>query len=215
MKKLLSIILFFIMFLGGCSCKKGQSGTLVIPYKKFAEDTSTVTTPVNAMNLDKYLFRSDTQYVDLRDLEDIMSDGYIAGFQFIPFHTIIASFSNPETLYKMKDSKNENNEWIYAGQIGGFYQQYQESAQIISSLFDKDKYIFFVSQAGSEGSYMINLLIQLGYDGNKLYNVCGVIGTEGAYSYSVKGNQKYFVKGNRIVDSSIDYSFKSKLTPLQ
>ena len=215
MKKVLSIILFFIVFISGCSCKNDESDVLTIPSKKFAEDTSTITTPINAANLDKYLFREDVQYVDLRNVEDIIADGYIAGFQFIPFHTVIASFSDPETLYNMKDAKDSDGNWTYAGQIGGFYQQYQESAQVIRSLFDKNKYIFFVSQAGSEGSYMINLLIQLGYDGNKLYNVCGVIGTEGAYSYSVKGNQEYFIKGNRLIDISINYSFKSNLTPLQ
>jgi hypothetical protein len=193
MKKILSVILLSIVLLSGCSCKKDDSGLQTIPSKKFAEDNSTITTPINAANLDKYLFREDVQYIDLRYIDDILRDGYIAGFQFLPFHSIIASFGNPATLYNMKDVKDENGNWIYAGHVGGFYPQYQESEQIIKHLFDKNKKIFFVSQAGSEGSYIINLLIQLGYDGNKLYNVCGVMGTEGAYSYKSQGNPHYFV----------------------
>lgn len=213
MKRFICCLLFFVLCLSGCSCKKEEQA-LTIPNKVSATDSSTITTPINASNLDKYLFREDVQYIDLRGIDDIINDGYISGFEFIPFHAMIASFSSPSTLYKMKDVKDENGKWTYAGQIGGFYPQYQESAQVINNMFDKNKYIFFVSQAGSEGSYMINLLIQLGYDGNKLYNVCGVIGTEGAYSYSTKGNQNYFVKGNKLIDIKLSYDFKMDLTPI-
>ena len=68
--------------------------------------------------------------------------------------------------------------------------------------------------AGSEGSYMINLLIQLGYDGNKLYNICGVVGTEGAYSYVSKGNKKYFVTGTKLLDPYVEQDFSIDLTPI-
>ena len=144
MKKILSLILFLIVFISGCNCKNDDSKVLTIPSKKIAEDTSTITSPINAVNLDKYLFRDDVQYIDLRYIDDILRDGYIAGFQFLPFHSLIASFGNPGTLYNMKDVKDENGNWVYAGQVGGFYPQYEESERIIKHLFDETKNIFFV-----------------------------------------------------------------------
>ena len=91
MKKIAFLFLFFSIIISGCSCiDNSTQEVLEIPLKDFAEDTSTITTPIYAANLDKYLFRDDVQYVDLRELDLIINDGYIAGFQFIPFHSLIA-----------------------------------------------------------------------------------------------------------------------------
>ena len=214
MKKIITMLLFLTFILGGCSCKQGDT-QLDIPAKSTPTETSTITTPINATNLDKYLFRDDVQYVDLREYDLIAKTGHIAGFEFIPFHSLIASFRDERTLYKMKDSQDENGKWTYAGTIGGFYPQYNESKQLIKSLFDSEKYIFFVSHAGSESTYMINLLIQLGYDGNKLYNICGISGTEGGASYISSGNMKYFVGGSNAINVQASYNFGIPLTPIE
>lgn len=213
MKKTLVIILLFIFMCGGCSCIS-KTDVIKIPSKQNSNDNATFQSPINAHNLDKYLFRDDVQYVDLREMSFVINSGYIAGFQFIPYHSIIASFYDEDTLYKMVNKTDDNGNLISAGTIGGFQAQYRESQRLIKTLFDENKYIFFVSQAGSEGSYMINLLIQLGYDGNKLYNICGVVGTEGVPSYVKEGNKKYFIKGNTIINTNDDFEFKSTLTPI-
>ena len=214
MKKIATIVLFLIVFIGGCSCKK-ENELLTIPSKGSPTETSTITTPVNAKNLDKYLFRNDVQYVDLRELDLVVNSGYIAGFEFIPFHSLIASFRDENTLYNMKDVQDDNGNWTYAGTVGGFYPQFRESKQLIKALFDENKYIFFVSHAGSESTYMINLLIQLGYDGNKLYNICGISGTEGGASYISSGNMKYFVEGSNALKLKTEYDFHISLTPVE
>ena len=56
----------------------------------------------------------------------------------------------------------ENNEYI---------PNYNESISIINSLFPKDKYIFLMCGGGGYASMTKNLLISLGYDQNKIYNV--------------------------------------------
>ena len=67
--------------------------------------------------------------------------------------------------------------------------------------------------------YFLNLLIQYGYNPAKLYNVGGFsIGT-GFYNKAYKNidNPKYLVKGNPLVDTSIDsitFNFMKDLTPL-
>ena len=101
-----------------------------------------------------------------------------------------------------------------AGQVGGFVPQYLESEQLVKNLFSRDKYIFLISQGGSEGSYLIKLLLQLGYDGEKIYNVGGVSHNEGIASYkSIKSN-KYYVEGNGTWKAKIDYDYLSDLTPI-
>ena len=213
MKKTLITLLMLMGLCSGCNCSS-KDKIRNIPKKENSTDVATFQSPINADDLDKYLFRDDVQYVDLREMSFVVSSGYIAGFEFIPYHSLIASFSGENTLYKMVNKYDENGKLINAGTIGGFEPQYEESLQIIKTLFDEDKYIFFVSQAGSEGSYMINLLIQLGYDGNKLYNICGVVGTEGVASYLSAGNKKYFIEGNTSLKVNASYSLKSNLTPI-
>ena len=76
------------------------------------------------------------------------------------------------------------------------------------------KYIFLISQGGSESAYVINLLLQLGYDGNLLYNVGGVSNSEGPTPYKdVEGN-KYYVEGHSGFNPSVSYDFVSDLTPI-
>jgi hypothetical protein len=75
------------------------------------------------------MFRDDVQYVDLRSSYMVLEEGYVAGFEFIPYYNIIASFSEGQTLYQMV-AKNG----IGAGQVGGFEAQFEESESIIKML---------------------------------------------------------------------------------
>ena len=210
MKKILIFLLAVFMIIG-CSNKDNSN----IPEKKNSTDNAALNSPINSHNLDKYMNRKDVQYVDLRSSKMVLEEGYVAGFEFIPFYNIIASFSGENTLYKMERTTDENGNNIYAGQIGGFVAQYEESQSIIESLFSKNKYIFLISQGGSESSYVINLLIQLGYDGNLLYNVGGVSNSEGVDSYRNVTTNKYYVKGHSGFNASVSYDFLKDLTPIR
>ena len=209
MKKIL-IFIITIFIVTSCNCKNNEeSHEKNIPVKEISSDTAALTSPVNTLNLDEYMFREDVQYVDVRTLDDINQDGYIAGFQFIPFYSLIGSFLPNESLYQMKNVGN-----IAAGQIGGFVAQYEEAESIINQLFSKNKYIFIVSQAGSESAYLINLLIQLGYDGDLLYNVGGVTGSPGVTAYKDVEGSKYYVSGIGNYQLSISYDLFNELTPI-
>jgi len=186
-----------------------------IPSKVNSYDNSVINSPINTLNLDKYMFRDDVQYVDLRSSKMILEEGYVAGFEFIPFYSIIASFDADVTLYQMIRTEDEQGNYISAGQVGGFVAQYEESKMIVESLFSKEKYIFFISQAGSESAYMINLLIQLGYDGNLLYNVGGVSGSEGIKSYKDVTSNKYYVSGHNGFNPMVTYKYLDELTPIE
>ena len=200
---MLLVMVFSLALNVGCSCNKEK--VLTIPKKESANEYTAKNSPINVYNLDKYLFRDDVIYIDLRSTEMILEEGHIAGFKFIPFYDFIASYSGDNTLYKMRSG----------GQVGGFVAQYKQSEAIINSLFEKDKYIFFVSQGGSESGYAINLLIQLGCDGNLLYNVGGVMNPESMPSYKSVETNKYFVEGHGNLEMTFKYDFMEDLTPIE
>jgi len=201
----------------GCNDESNNNEAieLEIPSKHNPIDSASRTSPVNSHNLDEYMFRDDVQYVDLRNPEMILQDGYVAGFSFIPYYSVIASFNAKECLYQMKTVIDEEGNRYPAGQVGGFVAQYEESEILMKSLFAKDKYIFIISQGGSEASYLIKLLLQLGYDGNLLYNVGGVSNGEGIASYKSIETNKYFVSGSGNLDVTTQYAFTDDLTPLE
>ena len=178
-------------------------------------DNNPMTSPINTTNLDKYMFRDDVQYIDLRSPKMIMNEGYIAGFQFIPYYSIIGSFSSNVTLYRMENKYDEEGNYISAGRVGGFTAQYVESQTIIESIFSKEKYIFCISQGGTESGYVINLLIQLGYNPELLYNIGGVMNNEGVPAYSTIENNKYFIEGHGNMAGSFKYDFVDDLTPIE
>jgi hypothetical protein len=211
MKKFFSIFLVIVCMVSGCNKKDNYDN---IPAKKNSSDNNAMTSPINTRNIDHYMFRNDVQYVDLRSGESIINNGYIAGFEFIPYYSIIASFSEFDGLYQMKGTVDENGNRVSPGQIGGFVAQYEESKSAIESLFSKDKYIFIISIGGSESAYLINLLIQLGYDGNLLYNIGGVSNSDGLESYTSIAANKYYIQGHPSINASLDYGFLDDLTPI-
>lgn len=210
MKKFLSLFILFLFLVPGCSNK----GYKDIPPKTKHTDNDAMISPINTKNIDEYMFRDDVQYVDLRNSESILNDGYIAGFEFIPYYSIIASFSEHDALFQMKSTKDSDGKTIHAGQVGGFIAQYEESEKMIENLFSKEKYIFLISVGGSESAYLINLLIQLGYNGELLYNVGGVSNNDGVESYTNISSNRYYVKGHPGIQASVEYGLLGTLTPI-
>ena len=82
------------------------------------------------------------------------------------------------------------------GDVNCYTPNYEESKRIIESTFPKDKNLLIISTAGVESAYLINLLLRLGYDGSKLYNV-EPSPTEWVISLPIvpTRNAKYYVEG--------------------
>lgn len=210
MRKILSLLILFLFLISGCSNGNNKD----IPPKNNATDNDAMLSPINTKNIDQYMFRDDVQYVDLRNSESVLNDGYIAGFEFIPYYSVIASFSEHEALFQMKSNKDDSGKTIHAGQVGGFVAQYEESEKMIENLFSKEKYIFLISIGGSESAYLINLLLQLGYNGELLYNIGGVSNNDGVESYTNISSNKYYIKGHPGIQASVEYGFLDNLTPI-
>jgi len=109
---------------------------------------------VDMTNVDDYLGRPDVQYVDLRNFDDKMNSGYIAGFEFIPFFEYL-EYSN--ILVR-------TNAWT-------FETASIKNAAALEGLFDMDKTIFLMCGSGTRAGFVKDALDSLGYT---TYNVGGI-----------------------------------------
>jgi len=190
MKKI-TIVVLAIFLLSGCANKnlpkpvlsEGLRGELGID-KNINEDT-----------IDEYLNRSDSVYYDMRMLidtahyENIGGDsylsGFIKGFEILPYPYLAPTRGLPEevgdpytgkTLFSLKDDK--------------YIANYKESMDILEYFFPKDKYIFLMCGGGGYAGMTKNLLVSLGWDKDKIYDIGGYWYYKGKNKVEVK-NDKY------------------------
>lgn len=168
----------------------GQRGTLGID-KNINEET-----------IDNYIGRSDSVYYDMRMLKDpgnyeaIGGDSYLSGiikgFEVLPYPYITEVKGLPEAVgdsYKGVTLFREEN--------GKYIENYKESLEILEYFFPKDKNIFLMCGGGGYAGMTKNLLISLGWDKNKIYNVGGY------WYYNGKNN----INIKRITDNKTTYDF--------
>lgn len=140
-----------------------------LPVKPVPESAVAADSPLSALNIDDYLFLEGVRYFDLRSADQVYSEGGIAGFVNLPFYDVIVSWQKQENVLFTMQKDTENKE-TYLGGVGTFFPNYEESETILNEIFPQDQDIVFMSTAGVEAAYMINLLIQYGYDPARLYN---------------------------------------------
>lgn len=157
---------------------------------------------IDDQTIDNYLDREDTEYIDLRMLIDPASwenkggerelTGFIKGFKVVPY-PFLAGFSQ-----KYRDQKTEENvDGLYDGPTlftlsddGKYTPNYKESIEILEYIFPKDKNIFLICGAGGYAGIAKEMLIALGWNQDKIYNIGGYWFYEGKYNIEVE-NKKY------------------------
>ena len=171
MKKIL--IIFITLFMCGCSkslplpeVSEGMRGELGIDKN------------INEENIDEYLNRDDSVYYDMRMLvddanyEEIGGDSYLSGFvdgfEVIPYPYIATVSGLPK---EVGDGYKGNT--LFSLVDGKYVANYDESMDILEYYFPKDKYIFLMCGGGGYAGMTKNLLISLGWDETKIYNVGG------------------------------------------
>ena len=133
---------------------------------------------INEETIDKYLGRSDSVYRDMRMLKDpgnyeaIGGDSYLSGivkgFEVVPYPYLTEVKGLPEAVgdsYKGKTLFREEN--------GKYIANYKESMEFLEYYFPKDKNIFLMCGGGGYAGMTKNLLVSLGWDENKIYDVGG------------------------------------------
>lgn len=218
MKKILICIVIFL--LAGCQIKNkeivvteidNEIETSALPAKMDKSNNMSLS-PINPKNIDDYLFRDDCIYIDTRDPEQFYEEGSIAGFVNIPFYGYICDFKKGTgSLFTFTKISDE----ILLGDPGSFIANYEESEEVIKSMFPKDKNILVIATAGVESCYLLNLLVQLGYDEEKLYNVGSfTTGMGNDIAYVSRKDAKYLIKPFYLDDTVISYDVEG-LTPIE
>ena len=147
---------------------------------------------INEETIDKYLGRDDTVYRDMRMLKDpgnyeaIGGDsylsGFVKGFETVPYPYIVNVSNLPAEVGNTYTGKT----LFTADREGNLTANYEESLQILEDLFPKDKNIFLMCGGAGYAGDMKKLLVKLGWDANKIYNVGGYWYYEGDNAVIVK-----------------------------
>ena len=205
-KKIIIILLCTLCFLSS-GCTKDES-LKKLPKPEVTEgirgEQFGIDKNINEKTIDQYLHRSDSVYRDMRMLEDpgnyeaIGGDaylsGFVEGFEAVPFPLIVNVTGLPEEVGNTYTGKT-----LYTLTEDGKYQaNYEESKEILEYYFPKDKNIFLMCGGGGYAGMMKTMLIKLGWDKDKIYNVGGYWYYEGEYNVPVKKENK---------DGSISYDF--------
>ena len=157
---------------------------------------------INEKTIDNYLGRSDAVYRDMRMLKDpgnyeaIGGDaylsGFVRGFEVVPLPYLLNVTGLPaevgdtytgKTLYTVKDGKYTAN--------------YEESLAVLEALFPKDKVIFLMCGGGGYAGMTKAMLVALGWDETKIYDVGGYWFYEGKNNVEVKRTNS---KGKTVYD---------------
>ncbi len=146
---------------------------------------------INIDTIDNWLNRDDVVYRDVRMLFDpadyaaIGGDAdlsrTIEGFKVVPYPYIATLTELPvsgayegDCLFAVK--------WGEDGAIVSADANYDESMLVLEELFPKDKAIILMCGGGGYSGMMKSLLIFLGWDASKLYNVGGNWSYKGEHS---------------------------------
>lgn len=146
---------------------------------------------VNESTIDQYLGRSDAVYRDVRmlkdpgDYESIGGDsylsGFVKGFEVVPLPYLVNVTGLPESVGSTYTGKT-----LFTNNNGEYTANYEESLDVLEALFPKDKVIFLMCGGGGYSGMLKNMLVTLGWDETKIYDVGGYWFYEGENNVPVK-----------------------------
>ena len=151
---------------------------------------------INEKTIDKYLNRSDSVYRDMRMLKDpgnyeaIGGDSYLSGivegFEVVPYPLLTEVKGLPKEVGDSYKGKT-----LFTLEDGKYKANYKESIKFLEYYFPKDKNIFLMCGGGGYAGMTKNLLVSLGWNKNKIYNVGGYWNYSGKHNIKIKNGKKY------------------------
>ena len=174
---------------------------------------------INEKTIDIYLNRPDTVYRDMRMLKDpgnyeaIGGDsylsGFIKGFEVVPYPYLVNVTSLPEEVGKTYEGNT-----LFTLKDGKYIANYNESLSILEYLFPKDKNIFLMCGAGGYAGSTKEMLVALGWDENKIFNIGGYWYYNGNNNVEVKRttNNKTYYDFYKINYHNIDFTNLTKVS---
>lgn len=134
---------------------------------------------INEATIDNFLGREDVVYRDMRMLKDpgnyeaIDGDsylsGFVKGFEVVPYPYLVNVKGLPAEV-----GETYNGITLYTQTDDGKYiANFEESLSVLEYLFPKDKTIFLMCGGGGYAGMTKSMLVSLGWDETKIYNVGG------------------------------------------
>ena len=146
---------------------------------------------INEESIDKYLGREDSVYRDMRMLKDpgnyeaIGGDsylsGFVKGFEVVPYPYLTEVKGLPEAVGDSYKGKT-----LFTEKDGKYEPNYKESIEYLEYYFPKDKIIFLMCGGGGYAGMTKQLLVSLGWDETKIYNVGGYWFYNGKNNITIK-----------------------------
>lgn len=205
-----SIIVFIILLIVGIGIgylipNKSHEKTISLPKPEVTggeRGMLGIDKNINEKTIDQYLGLPDAVYRDVRMLEDpgnyeaIGGDsflsGFVEGFEVVPYPYLTEVKNLPEEV-----GESYTGETLFTEHDGKYTPNYEESMSILEYYFPKDKTIFLMCGGGGYAGMTKNLLVSLGWDEDKIYDVGGYWFYNGKHNVSVK----------REVDGKVIYDF--------
>ncbi|ADK81223.1 hypothetical protein [Sediminispirochaeta smaragdinae] len=217
MKKFVPIVSILALFILLATCSNDNEAAVKTLPKATVDETSQfgVDKNININTIDDWVGRDDVAYVDVRMLidpgdysaigGDPVLSGTIEGFEVVPYpflanlsglpEAVAATQYNGPTLFTLT--------WNDTGAIDTVKANFKESEMIIKDLFPEDKAIFLMCGGGGYAGMTRGLLIKLGYDPEKLYNIGGF--------WTYKGKNLEHVKVSYGENNKYDYNALHRL----
>ena len=158
---------------------------------------------INEETIDKYLNRTDSVYRDMRMLKDpgnyesIGGDSYLSGiikgFEVVPYPLLTEVTGLPESVGKSYTGKT-----LFTKKGDKYVANYKESLDFLEYYFPKNKNIFLICGGGGYAGMTKKLLVSLGWNKNKIYNVGGYWYYNGKNNIKLKHNNKYDFLENKL-----------------
>ena len=175
---------------------------------------------INEKTIDNYLNRTDTVYRDVRMLIDTATwenkggdrylSGYIKGFEVIP-SPFLANYTDEY----IEQKKIENISGLYQGPTlfkldnnGKYTPNYEESMDILESIFPKDKNIFIICGAGGYAGQVKHMLVTLGWNEEMIRDIGGFWYYEGKNTVNIKETRdgKDYYNFSKVPYYNIDFN---------
>lgn len=193
--KLLMLCLTFILCFSLCGCFNNQLKKLPNPeVTEGVRGELGIDKNINEKTIDEYLNREDSVYFDMRMLVDVANyekiggdsyiSGFVKGFEVIPYPLLAPTSGLPEQV-----GEGYNGKTLFTiNDQGEYIANYDESLEILEYYFPKDKNIFLMCGGGGYAGMTKTMLVALGWDENKIYNIGGYWYYEGKNNVEIKNN---------------------------
>lgn len=194
MKKILIVTMMILLTFG---CTNNELEKLPLPeVTEGMRGELGIDKNINEETIDNYLNRTDSVYYDMRMLKDEATyeniggdsylSGFVNGFEIIPYPYLSNVVGLPEEV-----GSPYNGKTLFTQDDKGEYKaNYEESLDVLNALFPKDKNIFLMCGGGGYAGMTKNMLVKLGWDETKIYNVGGYWYYKGKNNISVKRTVK-------------------------